>query len=50
MFDRRPADWVVLNAYLFDARFDDGLSSEVQVNPEFGSVPAVKTLVGPSEP
>ena len=40
MFDRRPADWVVLNAYLFNARFDDGLSSEVQVNPEFGSVTA----------
>ena len=38
MFDRRPDDWVVLNVYLFDARFDDGLSSEIQVNPEFGSV------------
>ena len=42
MFDRRPADWVELNAYLFDARFDDGLSSEIQVNPEFGSVPAAQ--------
>ena len=43
MFDRRPADWVVLDAYLFNARFDDGLSSEVQVNPEFGSVPAAES-------
>ena len=42
MFDRRPADWVVLDAYLFNARFDDGLSSEVQVNPEFGSVLAAR--------
>ena len=42
MFDRRPADWVVLDAYLFNARFDDGLSSEVQVNPEFGSVLAAQ--------
>ena len=43
MFDRRPADWVVLDAYLFNARFDDGLSSEIQVNPEFGSVPAAES-------
>ena len=42
MFDRRPSDWVVLNAYLFNARFDDGLSSEIQVNPEFGSVLAAE--------
>ena len=42
MFDRRPADWVVLDAYLFNARFDDGLSSEVRVNPEFGSVSAAQ--------
>ena len=25
MFDRRPADWITINAYLFNARFDDGL-------------------------
>ena len=40
MFDRRPGDWVMFNAYLFDARFDDGLSAEIQVNPEFESVAA----------
>ena len=44
MFDRRPADWVTLNAYLFNARFDDGLNSEFQVNPEFGSVLAAQVV------
>ena len=38
MFDRRVNDWVNVNAYLFNASFDDGLSAEIQVNPEFGSV------------
>ena len=42
MFDRRPADWIIINAYLFNARFDDGLNSEIQVNPEFESVPAAQ--------
>lgn len=42
VFDRRPADWIVIDAYLFDAQFDDGLSSEIQVNPEFGSVSAAE--------
>ena len=28
---------------MFNARFDDGLSSEIQVNPEFGSVPAAES-------
>ena len=37
MFDRRVDDWVTLNAYLFDASFNDGLVCEIQVNPEFGS-------------
>ncbi|MEX2306575.1 MAG: hypothetical protein WD738_03230 [Pirellulales bacterium] len=37
MFDRRVNDWTTVNAYLFDASFDDGLSIEIQVNPEFGS-------------
>lgn len=36
MFDRRVNDWITLDAYLFDATFDDGLAVEVQVNPEFG--------------
>ena len=37
MFDRRVNDWITVDAYLFDATFDDGLEAEVQVNPEFGS-------------
>lgn len=37
MFDRRVNDWISVNAYLFNASFDDGLTTEIQVNPEFGS-------------
>jgi hypothetical protein len=37
MYDRRVNNWVYLNAYLVNASFDDGLSIEIQVNPEFGS-------------
>jgi len=36
MFDRRVDGDVTVDAYLFDASFDDGLSLEIQVNPEFG--------------
>ena len=37
MYDRRVSAWITVNAYLFDAIFDDGLTAEIQVNPEFGS-------------
>ena len=37
MFDRRVNGWITVNAYLFNATFDDNLTSEIQVNPEFGS-------------
>ena len=40
MFDRRQDAFVTLSPYLFNATFDDGLSAEIQVNPEFGSVSA----------
>ena len=40
MFDRRVNDWVTVNAYLFNASFSDGLTTEIQVNPEFGNVDA----------
>ena len=40
MFDRRINDWISVNAYLFNAIFDDGISFEIQVNPEFGSADA----------
>lgn len=35
MFDRR-ANWVNLNAFLFNASFSDGPDIEIQVNAEFG--------------
>jgi hypothetical protein len=40
MYDRRVSDWITVEAFLFDVTFDDGLSTEVQVNPEFGDVAA----------
>jgi hypothetical protein len=40
MFDRRVNAFITLNAYLFNARFDDGLTAEIQVNPEFGNTNA----------
>jgi hypothetical protein len=36
MFDRRVNAFITVNAFLFNATFDDGLKAEVQVNPEFG--------------
>jgi hypothetical protein len=36
MYDRRVHDWTTVYAHLFDAVFDDGLTIEIQVNPEFG--------------
>jgi hypothetical protein len=42
MFDRRTNSWIKVNAYLFTVDFDDDLSTEVQVNPEFGSVALAK--------
>ena len=35
VFDRRVDDWIFLNTYLFDVIYDDGITSQVQVNPEF---------------
>lgn len=35
MFDRRVNDWIDTTPYLFRADFHDGLSMEIQVNPEF---------------
>ncbi len=37
MYDRRVEDWITVNAFLFQASFNDGLSAEIQVNPEFGT-------------
>lgn len=38
MFDRRVNNWITVDAFLFTASFDDGLSTEIQVNPEFESL------------
>ena len=38
MYDRRVNDWIAVNAYLFDASFNDGLTCEIQVNPEFETI------------
>ncbi len=35
MFDRRVDDWIKTDAYLFPAKYEDGLNIEIQVNPEF---------------
>ena len=40
MYDRRPGAWITALAYLFNARFNDGLTIEIQVNPELGSAEA----------
>jgi hypothetical protein len=37
MYDRRIGAFANYNAYLFATQFSDGLSIEIQVNPEFGS-------------
>ncbi len=42
MFDRRVNNWITVNAYLFAASFDNGLTAEIQVNPEFGSPAAAE--------
>jgi hypothetical protein len=42
MFDRRVNNWTQVNAHLFDAAFSDGLTAEVQVNPEFGDTEAAR--------
>jgi hypothetical protein len=43
MYDRRVNNWTYVNAYLFNASFDDGLIAEIQINPEFGSSAAALT-------
>ena len=35
MFDRRVDNWITVTPFLFNATYDDGLSIEIQVNPEF---------------
>src|SRR6185436_6955797 len=35
MYDRRSNAFINVNAFLFNAKFNDGLQAEIQVNPEF---------------
>ena len=42
MYDRRVPGWITAQAYLFNAVYDDGLTIEIQVNPEFGSEAAAR--------
>ena len=44
IFDYRILDWIIVNAYLFEARIY-GRSIEFQVNPEFASVDAARAEV-----
>ena len=46
VFDRRPNAWIDIDAYLFNARFDDGSETEMQVNPEFESASEAEYLSG----
>lgn len=39
MYDRRVNTWITVNPFIFNADYDDGLSIEFQINPEFGDVP-----------
>ncbi|MEM6966571.1 MAG: hypothetical protein AAF573_17535 [Bacteroidota bacterium] len=42
MYDRRVDNWITVDAFLFEVTYDDGLQSEVRVNPEFETVEAAK--------
>jgi hypothetical protein len=42
VYDRRAEAWITINAYLFNASYEDGLSVEMQVNPEFVTVPEAR--------
>lgn len=44
MYDRRVQGRIKVKAYLFEARYDDGLTAEIQVNPEFGSSRAAQEV------
>lgn len=44
MFDRRRDGWVNRRAFLFIAKYQDGLSIEIQVNPEFKNIESASAL------
>lgn len=44
MYDRRLPGWDTVNVFLFDIVFDDGLTTEAQVNDEFETLEAATTV------
>ena len=38
MYDRRVNNWITTTPFLFNANFEDGLSIEIQINPEFQNI------------
>jgi uncharacterized surface protein with fasciclin (FAS1) repeats len=42
MFDRRINNWVWIESIRFDATFSDGLTAQIQVNPEFDEAKALE--------
>jgi len=42
MFDRRVNNWITVNPFIFNANYEDGLSIEFQINPEFQNVDAAE--------
>jgi hypothetical protein len=43
MYDRRSG-WITVSPFLFNTNYDDGLSIEIQVNPEFQDLDTAKML------
>ncbi len=42
VFDRRVNNWTTIDAYLFNVVWDDGITSEAVVNPEFSTLDSAK--------
>ncbi|MBK8044239.1 MAG: T9SS type A sorting domain-containing protein [Haliscomenobacter sp.] len=42
VYDRRVNNWININAYLFNVVWDDGITSEAVVNPEFGTIDSAR--------
>lgn len=42
VFDRRVNSFISINAFLFSVVWNDGLTSEAMVNPEFGTIPLAR--------
>ena len=38
MFDRRVDNWITVTPFIFNANYEEGMSIEIQINPEFKNV------------